>query len=305
LRRLGYGAPPGQYTRYAPEMNPTSREGGGGPGKPPLRTRRKEAPVQGMIEGIDTGYEGRFDFPAAAEGPRITFLLASVPRAGSTLFSHNLWRTGCLGAPLEYLNFDPAGPYFFAAASADAQRDLWRSVLRRRTSPNGVFALKAFPTQLQALHGRNPALLADVLATMLPRGGPRRIVYLRRRDRVAQTVSLARAAMTGVWRKEQEGREAGPPEYSLEALEAAERGIAFQEELWEKMLRDLAVEPLRMWHEDVLADRAAAAERVAAYVGVEIDPAAAVDIPQIVKQSRGDADDWAARYRVARVSPTA
>jgi LPS sulfotransferase NodH len=257
-----------------------------------------------MLEGIDTGYEGRFDFLAAAEPPKITYLLASVPRAGSTLFSHILWRTGCLGAPLEYLNFDPAGPYFFAANAPDAQRELWRSVLKRRTSPNGVFGLKAFPTQLQALHGSNRALLAEVLAAMLPRCGQRRVVYLRRRDRVAQAVSLARAAMSGVWRKEQEGSEAAPLEYSDEALQAAERGIAFQEELWERMFRDLALEPLRMWHEDILANPAEAAGRVAAYVGVQIDPSSAVAIPQIRKQSRGDADSWAKRYAATRVSST-
>jgi len=260
--------------------------------------------VRELLEGIDTGYEGRFDFPSAAEPPAVTYLLASVPRAGSTLFSHILWRTGCLGAPLEYLNFDPAGPYFFAANSADAQRELWRSVLKRRTSPNGVFGLKAFPTQLQALQARHPALLAEVLATMLPRAGPRRLVYLRRRDRLAQTVSLARAAMSGVWRKEQEGREAAPLVYSDEALAAAERGIAVQEDLWERMFGDLALEPLRLWHEDVLADPAAAAGRVAAYLGVAIDPAAAVAIPEIRKQTRGDADAWAERY-AARVERTA
>jgi trehalose 2-sulfotransferase len=256
-----------------------------------------------MIEGIDTGYEGRFDFPPCAAAPAITYLLASVPRAGSTLFSHILWRTGCLGAPLEFLNFDPAGPYFFAARAPEAQRELWRSLLKRRTSPNGVFGLKAFPTQLQALHEANPSLLAEVLATILPRGGARRIVYLRRRDRVAQTVSLARAAMSGVWRKEQEGREAGPLEYSDEALQAAERGIAFQEELWERMFRDLAIEPLRLWHEDVLAGPAEAAARVADYLGVEIDPAAAIAIPEIRKQTRGDADAWTQRYAATRNPP--
>jgi len=255
-----------------------------------------------MLDGIDTGYEGRFDFPPFVGSPSATYLLASVPRAGSTLFSHILWRTGCLGAPLEYLNFDPAGPYFFAAGAPDAQRELWRSVLRRRTSPNGVFGLKAFPTQLQALHGANPALLSEVLATMLPRGGARRVVYLRRRDKVAQAVSLARAAMSGVWRKEQEGREAAPPAYSDEALEAAERGIAFQEDLWERMFRDLGIAPLRMWHEDVLADPAAAAGQVADHVGVQVDPDAAVAIPEIRKQSRGDADEWAERYAAARIS---
>jgi LPS sulfotransferase NodH len=249
-----------------------------------------------MLHDIDTGYEGRFDFPPFAGKPKVAYLLASVPRAGSTFFSHCVWRTGCLGAPLEYLNFNPAGPYYFAANSPAAQQQLWRSVLRRRTSPNGVFGLKAFPPQLQELQAANPSLLAEVLATVLPRDRVKRVVYLCRRDRVAQTVSLARAAMSGVWRKEQERAAAGPLHYSQEALEAAERGIAFQEALWEKMLRDLRVEPLRLWHEDALADPDAAARQVADYLGVALDPQARVEVPRIVKQSRADADAWAARY---------
>jgi LPS sulfotransferase NodH len=253
-----------------------------------------------VLDGIDTGYEGRFDFAPVSRPPETTYLLASVPRAGSTYFSHVLWRTGCLGAPLEYLNFDPAGPYFFAAKSPDAQRNLWRSVLKRRTSPNGVFGLKAFPPQFQALHGANPPLLAEVLAAMLPRDAPKHVVYLRRRNRVAQAVSYARAAMSGIWRKEQEQPGAAALDYSQEALEAAERGIAFQEQLWEQMLRDVKVEPLRMWHEDVLADPACAARQVADYLGVALDPAAAVTIPEIAEQSRGDAAAWSEQYRLSQ-----
>ena len=33
-----------------------------------------------MLVDIDTGYEGKFDFPARAQGPEITYLLASIPR---------------------------------------------------------------------------------------------------------------------------------------------------------------------------------------------------------------------------------
>jgi LPS sulfotransferase NodH len=253
-----------------------------------------------MLDGIETGYEGKFDFPAGEGKPEVAYLLASVPRAGSTYFSHVLWRTGCLGAPLEYLNFDPAGPYRFAAASPDMQHQLWRSVLHRRTSPNGVFGLKGFLVQLQALQESNPPLLQDVLATLLPRDRPRRIVYLRRRDRIAQTVSYARASMSGVWRKEQERGEAPAPEYSEEVLEAAERGIALQEENWERMFRDVRVEPLRLWHEDVLADPEGAAARVAGYLGVTVDPGAAVDVPQILKQSTGAAPAWIERYARSR-----
>jgi trehalose 2-sulfotransferase len=258
--------------------------------------------ILAMLDAIDTGYEAKFDFPARAEAPEIAFLLASVPRAGSTHFSHILWRTGCLGAPLEYLNFDPAGPYAFAAESAEAQLQLWRSVLRRRCSPNGVFGLKAFPLQLQKLQRTNPRLLADVLAMILPRERPRRIVYLRRRDRIAQAVSYARASLSGVWRKEQESAGAEPVQYSHEALEAAERGIAFQESVWAEMFSDLRIEPLTLWHEDVIADPAAAAANVADYLGVAMDADAAVDVPRIEKQSAHGAAEWKERYAASRRS---
>ena len=33
-----------------------------------------------MLNQIDTGYEGKFDFAQRLEGPALTYLLASVPR---------------------------------------------------------------------------------------------------------------------------------------------------------------------------------------------------------------------------------
>jgi LPS sulfotransferase NodH len=255
-----------------------------------------------MLDRIDTGYEGKFDFPARAGAPAAAYLLASVPRAGSTHFSHALWRTGCLGAPLEYLNFEPGGPYGFASQSPDAQRQLWRSVLRRRCSPNGVFGLKAFPMQLQQLQRTNPDLLTDVLATIVPRNRSPRVVYLRRRHRIAHAVSYARANASGIWRKEQERDGMPALEYSGEAIEAAERGIAFQEAVWAKMFADFEIEPLTVWHENVLDDPNAAALQVADYLGVPIDIAAAVRVPEIRKQSQGNAAEWIARYAKSRTS---
>lgn len=254
-------------------------------------------PFPAMLDNFDTGYEGKFDFPPSLQRPQRTYLLASVPRAGSTYLSHLLWQTGCLGAPLEYLNFEPEGPYGFAANSAQLQLELWHSVLRRRCSRNGVFGLKAFAQQLEALQRTNQALLEDVLSTLLRNGPQRRVIYLRRRDRVAQTVSYARASISGVWRKEQESEESNLPEYSEEALESAERGIAFQESVWARMFDELRIEPLNLWHEDILSDPEAAARKVAAYVGVEIDSSAAIEVPVISKQSPGEAAQWAERYR--------
>ena len=249
-----------------------------------------------MKPGAVTGYEARFDFPLREQPPSLVYLLASVPRSGSTYVSHLLWGTGCLGAPLEYLNFEPSGPYGSASESPAAQVELWSSALHRRTSPNGVFGLKAFPLQLEGVHRANPQLVGTVMQTLFARGRQARVVELRRRDRTAHAISYARALLSGIWRKEQEPDDRPEPEYSREALVRATRMIEQQEESWQAMYRDLRIDPLVIWYEDVLADPAAAIDAVAGYLGGALDPAAAIAVPAIERQSQAGARAWAERH---------
>jgi LPS sulfotransferase NodH len=249
-----------------------------------------------LSEGAVTGYEAQFDFPLREAPPDQVYLLASVPRSGSTYVSHLLWATGCLGAPLEYLNFEPSGPYGAASESPAAQAELWRSALRRRTAPNGMFGLKAFPLQLEGVHQANPRLVAEVMRTLFARGRRGRVVELRRRDRTAHAISYARALLSGIWRKEQEPDDRSEPEYSREAVARAARMIEQQDQSWQAMYRDLRLEPLVIWYEDVLTDPVAAVAAVAGYLGVTLDPAAAVDVPAIERQSQAGARLWAERH---------
>ena len=248
---------------------------------------------------MDTGYEAKFDFPPREVAPTRPYLLATVPRSGSTFLSHALWRTGSLGAPLEYLNFDPAGPYGHASASRPAQARLWHSALRHRTSPNGVFGLKGFPTQFEALALANPDLLARVMQQILPSRAVSRVVFLRRRDRTAHAISYARAILSGVWRHEQEKAATAEPEYSSVALERADRLIADQESAWQAMFADLRLTPLALWYEDVVADQGGACAAVAEHLGVNLDPRAEVDVPEIRRQSQEGARAWTARHQAA------
>lgn len=248
-----------------------------------------------MREGITTGYEREFDFAAYPDGPQTSWLLATVPRSGSTYLSHVLWRTGCLGAPLEYLNFEPAGPYGFAAESAQRQAEVWRQVLVHRTSPNGVFGLKGFPTQFQQLQERNFQLLREVLRTVVP--GPRsRIVQLRRRDRTAHAISYARALLSGIWRKEQEQGGNAEPEYNALAVERAARLIDVQEDAWKQMFSELRITPLELWYEGAVADPGATCRAVADYIGVRLDPASKVEVPEIERQSQAGREEWTRRH---------
>jgi LPS sulfotransferase NodH len=248
-----------------------------------------------MLLGVETGYEAEFDFPPYRLPPPRPYLLASVPRSGSTFVGHLFWQTGCLGAPLEYCNFEPSGPYGHASGSVVEQQRLWRAALDRRTSTNGVFGLKGFPVQFEALNETNPALLAEVMRAIVPseRG---RVIVLHRRDRTAHAISYARAILSGIWRAEQERGGRAEPEYSRVAVERAGKMIESQEAAWKAMLADLNITPLELWYENVLASPSATLDAVAGYLGVEIDPAAAVKVPPIERQSQEGARDWARRY---------
>jgi LPS sulfotransferase NodH len=62
------------------------------------------------------------------------------------------------------------------------------------------------------------------------------------------------------------------------------------------MYRDLRLTPLVLWYEDVLEDPDAAVAAVASHLGVALEPAAAVTIPEIRRQSQAGAEAWLAQH---------
>ena len=250
-----------------------------------------------MLEGIDTGYEEKFDFPFRDLPPRQFYLLATVPRTGSSWLSHLLWQTGCLGAPLEYLNFLPTGPFHFASGAPDKQISLWRSLLHRRTSPNGVFGLKCFPMQLRELQRDNPSLCMEVLRTLFSSIPKARVMRLRRRDRDGHAISLARASLSGIWRKEQEPAEVGAIPFSQSAIDEAMQLIDRQDADWDRLFTEGGAEQLTVWYEEAVREPDDAIVRIAAFLEVELDPVAAISVPQVERQSKADAQLWREQLR--------
>ena len=249
-----------------------------------------------MLAGLVTGYEGRFDFPRRTSPPTLTYLIATLPRTGSTWFSHLLWQTGCLGAPLEYLNFEPTGPYYFAARSTASQQQLWHSLMSRRTSPNGLFGLKCFPDQLESLQQENPQLLSDVMSTFVTGTPTPRMIYLERVDRTAHAISYARATLSGVWRREQEVERGTEVTYSEIAIKRSRESLERQAAAWEEFFRDLRIEPYRISYEEILAEPERSLLEVGKYLGVELDREARIEVPAIGKQSDQDSKAWAQQF---------
>jgi LPS sulfotransferase NodH len=126
-----------------------------------------------------------------------SLLICFVARSGSWFLSGLLASTDVLGRPEEF---------FWAPDDRVASPDLG-DVLRRGSTPNGVFGCKFQPGQWTELLARAGREAVDVPGReLVERMVPNPLyVWVRREDSIAQAVSWSRAMQTGLWSTRNEG----------------------------------------------------------------------------------------------------
>lgn len=229
-------------------------------------------------------------------GPVRTYAVASVPRTGSTLLCRLLWETGRVGAPKEYLNpmqlrdwevrlGHPLSRRLHQRASglvmgavvgrgwtAGRLRAHLERVQQRRSS-GGWFGLKVH----QHHHHR-------LLATGV---SPAVWIRIRRRDRLGQAISWARALQTDQWAHWQQPSRSAVYRRSavrqrIEAIEAAERA-------WDGYL---ALQPrvVEVEYSQLVAAPAEELRRV--FAALEAPAPSRWPDPPTVRQANADSVRW-------------
>jgi LPS sulfotransferase NodH len=204
------------------------------------------------------------------------YMIVFTLRSGSNLLCDFLRANG-LGQPSEYFQH-PLGvanaAYYqeLGVAPDDFKTFLTRLLTEKRQ--NGIFGVKltwdhknVLVDALRRHFGRSDGLLA-----LSPR---QRWIYLRRRDRIGQAISLWRALKSGAWTSSApRGGEAGEVGYDFFRLLGLLQAILTEEYLWEEFFQTHGIEPVRVFYEDLLRAPAAAVLRVARAVqeaaGVEL-----------------------------------
>jgi LPS sulfotransferase NodH len=237
--------------------------------------------------------------------PQVCYIVCATPRSGSTLLCELLKGTGVAGVPEEYfearadtglpphpgdyltglprtgagIRDDPTPPdppeYSGLAGIGDYREHLERS-FRLGTTPNGVFGTKLMWRNLDELH---------TLATRLPEyagldahelldalfAHPR-YVWMTRRDKLRQAISLWRALQTRTWRLEHPGQATSEAElhFSYEGIEHLERALSADDAAWGVYLERHGRESVTVVYEDDLEiDQARTIARVLAHIGIE------------------------------------
>ncbi len=134
----------------------------------------------------------RFDRPPTE--PRRRFLFVAEPRSGGSFLAECLRATGTAGVPYEYLNprLIEAHAARFGLPGPPSMERYFGHLLRHRTTPNGVFVLKALVDQVIPYLNRR-GYLGQLL------GSCDRIFVMYRGDKLAQAVSYYKASVSDAW----------------------------------------------------------------------------------------------------------
>lgn len=231
-------------------------------------------------------FSEQYDYPCTVVRPRVQLMIASVPRSGSTAFCNDLWNTGILGAPMEYLNLKWVEQNGRWREDLTDLMEYWRKVQSVRTSPNGLFSYKMFVPNYFSMLERRPALLESLT--------PTHVVYFTRTDVVAQAVSYARAIETQHWFN---GAQHTDLEYDKKLIDDALAKIVEQKSQWEKLFeRTGATDILRLSYEDYLRDSQGVIRDVIRFTLGSDEGRQDLGIPPIDIQRDISSFQWAERY---------
>jgi trehalose 2-sulfotransferase len=247
-----------------------------------------------MITGL-TGFSSpRYD--CNGRGPfRLAYVIAASYRSGSTHLCTRLWRTGRLGAPFEYFNYEHEMKYMTLRLGALSPDDYVTRLIACRMTDNGVFGLKAHFPHFRAALRTHP--------TLLQRLDPLQFILIQRQDKVAQAVSFARALQTRAWLGLQgaEHREV-PLFYSAELIAACLEEIRVQEQDWLRWFDSRGIVPHPVSYEDLMRDEDDQVQRLCKLLGVESDVSMEIKVPVALRQGDAINTEWIERFEADRRS---
>jgi LPS sulfotransferase NodH len=227
-----------------------------------------------------------FEFDSAP-AVRVSYMICSLPRSGSSLLCEALANTLHAGMPAEYFN-PGIVDRFERRWKVDSFDGYRRELLARKTSPNGVFGLKVHWGQyVRYFEGLEPASIFPNL----------HFVLIRREDRLRQAISWVRARQTGDWSAFWKDPGApGHAEFDRDEIEKSLRRLERDEASWDDFFERHAIATHRLSYEELADHREPTLLKIFEFLGVVLPEGFRFDPPALERQSDQLSDEWVARY---------
>jgi len=231
----------------------------------------------------------RLDLPPYAGQVR-TYVVCASSRSGSTLLCDLLHGTERLGVPAEYMSLSPERRTRFAERlgvppdTRLTRGTYLRALIRRRTSDEGFFGMKLLFGQLVQRGGGRTM-------HQLMRGS--RLVWMRRRDRLAQAVSFSIAARTRRFSRTAGTEETvDPGAFDAILVNASLGHVSAEDTGWAVYFAESGITPYEVYYEDLLADTDRVCAGVCAHIGLADPPRFLLDQAGTARQESEINDAW-------------
>ena len=226
-----------------------------------------------------------FEYDQRTE-PRVSYLVCSIPRSGSSLLCQLLGGTGHAGAPAEF--FHPEKMKVLKRRWGVEDLDAYlRELLTRKTSPNGVFGVKAHWGQYQ------PAVGEADPRPIFPNVRP---VSITRRDRLRQAVSWVRALQTLQWNTGQQPHGEHPEVFDFDDITQKLVRIDREEDMWDALFDRYGLEVHRIVYEDFVEAQEQTVREVLDAIGVDAPADLAMPSQVLDRQADERSEEWVERY---------
>lgn len=274
--------------------------------------------------------------------PHTSYLICATPRSGSTLLCEALDNTGIAGHPKEYfealketglprrpeeyfdtLEDDTLGDYF-QVADEYAEPVFWDGpgyanylcrVLDEGTTPNGVFGAKMmwgyfgdFIENVRQIPAYRDVIVPDMLATVFPN---LHYIWVTRRDKLRQAVSLWKAMQTGTWREDErafpcEKRAQKEPVFNFEAIDHLVQRLTVHEVAWQYYFGVCGIRPFTVVYEELVSSYEKTALNILHYLDIPIPEELVLGKRRMKQQANAHSEEWVQRYSdLKRVYATA
>jgi LPS sulfotransferase NodH len=181
--------------------------------------------------------------------------------------------------------------------------DYLKWALEAGTTPNGVFASKVmwgyfngFVTGLRwAVPGRQRLPVAELAPSVFPN---LHYLWVTRRDRVRQAVSLWRAIQSWSWSSDQnpDAHVGEHLRFSAAAIRHLVSDIDDHEREWQTFFDEAGVKPMIVVYEDFASQYEETVREILRYIGVQDWAEIDVPTPKRRRQSDGISEEWATRF---------
>jgi LPS sulfotransferase NodH len=238
----------------------------------------------------------------------LTYLICATPRSGSTLLSFGLGSTKLAGNPNEYLDANVVLNWSQQLGfSVRSYTDYLQQLIAATRTPNRVFGAKIMwqcvKDTLSVYAATVPELAAlplhEQIAVMLHQP---RYIYITRKDKLRQAISLVKAAQTNIWIQwsgsaVQKAAPAAEPTYHPAAIEEQLNTITTVEYTWQSFFRIAGVEPYTVVYEDLVERYDDIILDILRYLQIDIPPGFRVPPPATERQADSVSEAWYERFQ--------